>query len=80
VVFFEKKDQSYRIIIYLIHDNLFELTIFTCVIAGHLQFIEHPVGFPNPMVLGLGKLRLPIVPIEVGVHGIVAIGDQCSDG
>jgi len=50
------------------------------VIAGHLQFIEHPVGFPNPMVLGLGKLRLPIVPIEIGVHGIVAIGDQCSDG
>lgn len=48
------------------------------MIAGHLQFVEHPVGLPDPMVLRLRELRLPIVAIEIGIHRIVAVGDQSS--
>lgn len=43
--------------------------------AGNLQLIEHSICLPDPMVLRLRELGLPIVAIEIGVHSIVAIAD-----
>lgn len=33
------------------------------VVSRHRQLIEHPVRFPPPVMLGLRKLRLPVVTV-----------------
>lgn len=43
-----------------------------------VELIEHPVRFPPPMVLGLGKFRLAIMTVQIGMVGIVAVPDNCS--
>ena len=43
---------------------------FTIMRFGHTELIKNSVGLPPPMVFGLGKLCLSIMPIEVRPIGI----------
>ena len=38
---------------------------------------KYPVGFPPPVVLGLGELRLPVMAVSIRPHGIIA---SCLQG
>ena len=53
---------------------LFQLT---CVVLGHHEMLEYPVGLPPPVVLRLSEFRLSIVAVQVGevrVGALYALG------
>ena len=42
----------------------------TVVVFGDTQMVEHPVGFPPPVMLGLCEFGLSIMPIKIRPVGI----------
>ena len=44
----------------------------TVVVFGDTQMVEHPVGFPPPVMLGLSELSLSVVTMDIGPMGICA--------
>ena len=51
----------------LTHHTLLTSKVFSCG-----NFVKYPISFPPPVVLGLGKLRLPVVAMNVRPLGVIA--------
>ena len=50
--------------------SLGKCALHTIMRFGHTELIENSVGLPPPMVFGLGKFSLSIVPVQIWPIGI----------